>query len=566
MKFLISLSLLFSTAVFAKHLQHEITFKNISIENIDGYQRIIVDNLNQSIKPFTPTLPFAITQITLPDNFKKIIEIKVVREQLEEIEGVDNLEMSQPLDGRATPLLSYSDFNSQEDYPAELSYHSVQIDNGQKLLIAKINPIFITTDKRVFFARKMTVELTYQEDLNTGNKSFNKIVANTLDYLIVSSASLIAYTGENSLHTFKKFLEENKNLKVEIVDIKDAIKIDPGVDDAQSLRNYLRQKHYQRGFKYLLLAGDSDQNNPTIPIRMLFSSIKGFDGRWRTINGQIPSDFYYSCLDGTFNNDNDAFWGESNDGPNGLDVDFMCELTVGRWSVDNSNQLTKIVAKTLMAYQMNSRTKKTLMLGEELFSQLNLWGGDYMNHLIGGSNDHNITTRGYDSSWQIDKLYDKDEKWSGSSAQKMINKNDYLIVNHLGHSNTTYNMRLYNRSIKQYNNTNPFFLYTQGCYPGHFIENDSFIENLIYNQYGIFAAVANSHYGLGPEDPEPNTTVAPGTSQILHRFFTDRILNENYLHFGEAHRKSKEDILIYIDHPEARWVSWAATFFGDPAL
>jgi hypothetical protein len=53
----------------------------------------------------------------------------------------------------------------------------------------------------------------------------------------------------------------------------------------------------------------------------------------------IPSDFYYQCLDGGFNSDQDQDWGEHTDGKDlpggGPGVDLMAEVYVGRAPVEN---------------------------------------------------------------------------------------------------------------------------------------------------------------------------------------------------------------------------------------
>ena len=119
------------------------------------------------------------------------------------------------------------------------------------------------------------------------------------------------------------------------------------------------------------MAADSDGSSPVIPVRDLYSEVNGYlNGQWKLVKEQIHSDFYYSCLDGNFNSDGDDKWGEPNDGPDGGDVDFLCELTMGRWPVDNSSELASVVAKTIKGYDLEGRNKNVLLAGEHQISHV----------------------------------------------------------------------------------------------------------------------------------------------------------------------------------------------------
>lgn len=368
-----------------------------------------------------------------------------------------------------------------------------------------------------------------------------------------------------NLSTLMDSLKHYKGLKAKIVTLDDLEK-ERGRDLQEKIRNGIIKEYKKYGLKYLLLVGDEKE----IPSRKMYAKILGYNGSWQVIEGNIPADIYYSCLDGNFNSNGNSKFGEPTDGPNGGDVDFMCELTVGRFPVENSRELEHVIFKTVSHYQNNeNRPKNLLLLGEKLFSELGLWGGDYMNQLIGETEDHNFITHGFNQSWKIDKLYERETSWSGRTVKKYVKSNNYLMINHLGHSNDTYTMKIYSWFFSGFENHNPFFLYTQGCFAGNFASNDSIVEDFVLHSKGAVAAVANSHYGLGPEDPDPDSTVTPGASQILNRYFVHYLSNPELgkgLGLGYYHQKSKEEIIPYINSPEARWVTFVANYLGDPAL
>ncbi len=600
------LSCFIITVLSAKTTTYDYRFGNAKIIDKNFFQSIELDGLPQSIDPLKPILPFQLIKILLPYG-SKFVNLEVNRSEEEELLSVKNLELAHPQTpySMSKALLNeevdFSTFETNNDYPTPTTFFSVQKYHGYNVLIAKIHPVYITPDRRIILSHRINVKIKYQangeesfiyntnllnhtqeissfvdslsqKELPSYTKNLGQFVTarenpKHYDYLIVTSSKLISYTGPNSLNDFKNFLEGTRHLKIKIVDEKAVESNQVGKDRAEKLRNFLKNEYVQFNPKYLLLVGDTSEIGGTIPLRRFYGKVKAYTGKWKVVEESIATDFYYSCLDGSFNSNNNRVWGENTDGENGNDLDFLCELTVGRWPVQNSSELSNIVKKTLLGYQLQNRSKNVLLLGEELFAELKLTGGDYMDKLIGTITDHGFTTKGFDENWMISKLYDTNSSsWSSTQAKKSINQNNFLFINHLGHSSTNYNMRMY-PSTSTLSNSLPFFYYTQGCFPGYFVGSGNFVQSWINAANGPFAAIANSNYGLGPEDPDYDASNTPGTSQILNRFFVDRVLSKEFnLAFGAAHQKSKEDLLIYIDHNEARWVMWEATFFGDPAL
>ena len=71
-----------------------------------------------------------------------------------------------------------------------------------------------------------------------------------------------------------------------------------GSDDAERLRDFIRDAYSRWGTKWILLGGDSD----VIPVRLARTTY--FSGE------DIATDLYYSCLDGNWDRDGDYQYGE----------------------------------------------------------------------------------------------------------------------------------------------------------------------------------------------------------------------------------------------------------------
>jgi hypothetical protein len=95
----------------------------------------------------------------------------------------------------------------------------------------------------------------------------------------------------------------------------------PGAaDDAERIRDFIRDAYARWGTKWVLLGGDTD----VIPTRYGYTTFYG--------GNYIATDLYFSCLDGNWNADGDSIYGEgyfSADQP-GDNCDLLPDVYVGR--------------------------------------------------------------------------------------------------------------------------------------------------------------------------------------------------------------------------------------------
>jgi hypothetical protein len=145
-----------------------------------------------------------------------------------------------------------------------------------------------------------------------------------------------------------------------------------GVDKQDKIRNFLIEAYRYWGTEWVLIAGSPEQ----VPIRLA-----RYLGWNYPAGADIITDYYYSCLDGTWNADGDAVFGEAyrppggggdQGNPVGDNADFAPELIVGRIPATSASELDNWWQK----YRKYVKTPdtasgyldKTLMLGEVLFN------------------------------------------------------------------------------------------------------------------------------------------------------------------------------------------------------
>ncbi len=405
-------------------------------------------------------------------------------------------------------------------------------------------------------------------------------------YMIVAPNQFIDLGGADSLEALGD-VRQAAGLPATIVSLEwiyqnyTGDRPDGGQDDATRIRDFLADAYQEWGVSYVLLVGDADEadaggesGDNILPVRKLFVDPHNPEAS----ADHLPSDLYYSCLDGTFDDDADGVYGEHGDGPGGGEVDLMAELYVGRAPADSAEEVRNFVAKTL-AYDQAAGAwlKDVLMVGELLWNDpINIWGADFMDEIAQGSSSSGYTTQGFESLpfFEIGTLYDRDlggaNSWGAGDLVALLDNGPH-VVNHLGHSNVTYNMRMMNMDADRLKNTHPFLLYTQGCLPGSFdnvacVEEGGFVynadciaEHFVMGPHGAFAAVVNSRYGWG-------SFMTDSPSQRFHRQFVDAFFGEGISTIGQAQADSKEDNATLFSDDYIRWVGFESNLLGDPAV
>ncbi|MEZ7890688.1 MAG: C25 family cysteine peptidase [Candidatus Wallbacteria bacterium] len=581
-------------------------FSKPEIVKSGNYHDISLDNLPLSLEPQMPMLPFKPVMILLPqgctaDNVEvkpsEIAEIKgeyflrpadynlplSFEKQLDEKKKRASL-----LNGGKRPEFTY---NYKGNFPASIiSNFSVQSARGYKILVLNINPVIYQAETgKVYYYPEIT--LTYNlktlrannnemavRDSDSDREYVKSIVDNpevvknyktskinrgaAVDYLIVTSKALAASTAEYNFNKFAKFLND-KGVKTEIVIVDDIFAQSTGRDNAEKLRNYLKKSYNDKGIKYVLLGGGGLESKPAVPVRKLTA---GFKWDNQTFKQELPGDVYYANLDGSFDENNNGIFGEPNDGVNGGDIDMFSELAVGRVPAENAAELSNFLKKDMAAYGYfdSQEYGKVSFAGENLFP--GVWGKTYMKEIETGATAHGFTTAGYPDIYTRTYLFDKDKQWSAGDMLNLLNSGIY-ILNHVGHSSVTSNMRLSTWSLSRLNNSKYYLLYTQGCYCGRFIESGCILAAHVTSPNGAYAAIGNSSYGLGPEDPDPDTAVTcRGASQYFHRQFTNALFTAGKNRLGDANQASKEANVKFMNHGTTRWVFFELNLLGDPYL
>jgi len=605
MKKIVTATLLLTAILAAEKIRMSYAFNEPVIQNQNDFQSITVTGCYNYGKEGEPSLPYLSSTILLPpgeeiqsltvldaiyasskDNIKIQPAGKIVP-----ISQMDKLETTLPL-SQIYNSTAYTDKIVENQVTSFLAGHSIG-----SFTICPVN--YQPANKKVQFLKSVTVEIETAPTERAG-KAF-QLLSNSTDLkfrveALVENKNFVSrynYPETTKNEQYDILLITNNMLKpafdnfiqyklsvgylVKTVSVEDIINSFSGADTQEKIRNCIKQYYMQNSISAVILGGDADTKNPVqniIPCRGFYAD----PGSDTYIDNNIPSDLYYSCLDGNWNSNGNDKFGEDGE------EDFLAEVLIGRICADNITEVSNFTNK-IIKYQKQpvvSDIGKALFLGEKLWEQPlpnGTYAGPSLNQLVYGATTVGGTTVGFNANpfFQITRLYAPQINWEASNVFSEFNTNGVNLLNHYGHSSNDVNMLVSTSQVNtanfQNNGVNRGYVigYSQGCYAGSFDNRvttpnsynatDCFAELITCLPTGEVASIANSRYGWGEQGG------TNGPSQFFHRQFIDAIFGENITVIGKVNQDSKDDNLSYITQSGAgKWVAYDATLFGDPTM
>ncbi len=321
-----------------------------------------------------------------------------------------------------------------------------------------------------------------------------------------------------------------------------------GIDGAEEIRNCITDYYLNKGLKWVLLGGDTDE----VPVRLAYDFF----------NGQgIPCDLYYSDLDGTWDDDSDGQWGEVVDDA----IDMYADVFVGRAPVSDTTQARRFVDRTLAYegadfsveddYQLNM-----VFLGEVMWDDPDPYtdGGVALDMI-----DSLYVPGRFDP---ITKLYESDSSLDHGTAMTALNGGAGIIV-HEGHAGTG-SLSIGPDALDRddmdglSNGDRGGVFYSVGCFAAN-LDGDSIGEHWVNSPTGGGAAfVGNSRYGWG----------CPGypgecCSDLLSQQFVRAMLVDDLDHAGLVHADAKHYYVgVAATDDYMRYCLYELNLLGDPEM
>ncbi len=586
------LSVLFFTLAICLNaglIEQTYHFGNYKIIETEGYQIIEFENAQQQAKAGEPVLPYFSVSLLLPPG--EVAEsIEIIGSNEKQIPGTYNLYPKQQV--RPVSMPSSNEFvkdntlyNSSELYPQKQNGELItQFLHGYSIALNTFTPVkYIPTDGELSYFEDVTIRVHTKRDNKAqnalNNLLSNKMVINRVNkisqnpdlisrYPIIQSREgeyqLLIITPSQFENNFNEMQEVylQQGMISEVMAVEDIYSSMPGQDQPEKIRNYIIQEYQDHEIEHVLLAGDVEH----VPYRGLYCYVDS-GGGYEDFG--IPSDLYYSALDGNWNDDGDNRWGEIGED------DLLPEIAVARFSFSSTTDLNNMLNKTI-SYQTDpvlGELRDPLLAGEHMYSNPLTWGADYLDLIIGFQNENGYETTGIPEDHNITTMYERDMgSWTGSQLIAEINEG-HSFIHHVGHANYEYVMGLNNPDITNANfnlvngvDHNYTFVYTHGCNCGSYDHNDGIGERMINIENFLVAFVGNSRYGWFNEGQ------TEGPSAHIHREFVDALYTDKYHRIGRAHMESKTATAPWVTAPgqweegAIRWCFYDCNVLGGSTL
>lgn len=574
--------------LFAGSLEFRYEFGGPVARSTGDFQSVVFRDTYLTGKTGEPALPYQAVKLLLPPG-EEAVRVEYIFEDEQVIQGTFVLYPQQPshpisLGGDGVFHRKDELYRSTEPYPSRpWGEFSTQFLNGRSFLLASFTPLkYVPATGVVSYYGSVTVKVETRathraadalQNLGRSVKSLQRIQSMAQNQAMMNAYpepgtrdqdfQILIITPQQFAAAFQPLRDIylKRGLKSETATMEYISANSSGQDLKEKVRNYIIQEYQGHGIEYVLLGGDVEH----VPVRGFYCYVQSGGGYE---DNNIPSDLYYSALDGTWNTNGNNRWGEPGED------DLLPEVAVARFPFSNASQLNNLINKTI-SYQEHPVTgelRNPIMAGEHLWDNPLTYGEDYLELLIGYREDNGYTTNGIPEDYTFNKLYDHIAYWSGNNLIQAINQGSSFI-HHSGHANQSYVMRLDISQITSSNFSpvngtthNYSLVYTHGCLCGAFDENDCIGEAMVLIDKFAVAGAFNSRYGWFNEGQ------TEGPSAHLHREFVDALYTDGEQHIGSAHLVSRMETSPWVTAPgqweegALRWCFYCCNILGDPVL
>ncbi len=542
-------------------------------------------------RPGDPMLPYQPLRILLPQG-ERFVDIEVsIEESGKRIVGLDL-----PISTSQAPISWSKEVKTQTEqeiswqgmYPAErFRVHSQERKMGYEILIVNLYPYQYNTESgvlrisdRYHLKIKTIYDRTLAEEQNRmllttrpAREEIARLVENpemVYRYNKINiqrnsllpdqsdSHSMIVITDSQRSEYFTDFIDwKNDNgLSTTLFLVEDIYLAYDGIDDQEQIRNFIIDAYEtysltETPLEYVLLGGD----DTIVPVRGFYCLVNGLWTIYEDHN--IPTDVYYSNLDGNWDANGNGIYGDPDDG-----IDWFAEIAIGRVPGVSENDFLNFFQKNYhYAASPAYSNDIAIMIGQNLDNIT--WGGDYKDEIIPILPDQ----------YRVSRFYEKDGSYNNSAIRESIN-NGLGILNHLGHSNESTVFGLTGSSVSYLTNSEFGLAYSQGCYTAAFdswTTPDSYCigQRLVNAEGAFFAFIGNTRYGwYWPGSTE-------GASQLFDITFFKGLFEEDIRFVGKTLNYSKETLVneaIENDFQHhlwkngfMRWTFYNQILFGDPS-
>jgi hypothetical protein len=571
---------LFCSSVMAETVTYTASLEPPQI-SLDG--RISSEHKFVLEKPGEPVIPFECYRVILPYG-EEIDNINIQFEEYVSLNGKIDLPCAQFPHSFSHPQIitekNADIYSNDKSYP----YQDYELKGVGRLCgidfavinvyPCKYNPLM----REVGYYRQVTIDITTSPDLEKESKQAEMICNSDLtlarlERFTVNPAMLYSYPDNSISSVDRNFIDPGDPHKLLIITGNDYISIfegyaawkethgistivysiesilseyTSGADAAENLRDFIIDVYQSWAgtddpLEYVILGGDDE----IIPARGCWGNTPWYDPDYH-----IPCDLYYGALDGDWNANANAYYGEEDDDP-----DLYGEVHVGRFPGDNVQDFQNMIYK-IQQYVDNPWPDiyTALMVGEKI-NDAPTWGGDYLDEI---SDNPNYMPEFYD----VTKMYVRDGTFSTYAVTQHVNANQSALIYHCAHTHYYYLLGWSQADIDQLQNTQYPFFSSGGCYTFAFDQAtsgnaESVAEHALFDDHAMMGFLGGSRIGI--------SIWSYFIQEMMYAIYTEELGS-----IGAAFTYSRDQLAQYIDTSEIgevwRWEYYELILGGDPSI
>jgi len=571
-RFAIVVAMLLPLIAAAGTITQTFTFSSneVSFQRVNNYDVPSLRDYVSISAPGSPIMPVAILQFVVPPT-ATVTKVEVVNSKRTELAGTYNIHPAQTprtlSERRVIPFVEpdAAIYQSGAEFPGEVAELTYTGDKtGYRIGGVEVYPLqYVPVTGKVSLYTSLTLRVTYEENSWRATPLTRKqtgLAAQELRTLVCNPEALdkcappvresdptdaeyVLVTADAYVSTLQPLCDWHSKKGYNSV-IKTVAWIESnytGYDNAEKIRNFIKDYYANHGTMFVLLAGSTS----SIPDRQGYSDVSG------TI-GSVPADLYYGTVDWSWDGDHDHVYGEMATDT----VDFYYDLYVGRWPVASVANAQTLVNKAF-GYEKAPNTsyiKKCYLPYVHLFSSPD-YSGKVVSDTISGITPTGWTDQEVNSPARATFKSAIDAGWGYCHAA--AHGDDYGFYTDGGtaiYTNTD--------AAAQTNGLDKLcVMNSMACIAGNFENMSSVSVSLANNASGGTAAnMLNSREGWG----QPPTL---GPSEKMNTRFYDFLINRDTFLVGPAMCRGKD---YYASLPQGqevwRWCFYDINLLGDPAM
>jgi len=331
-------------------------------------------------------------------------------------------------------------------------------------------------------------------------------------------------------------------------------------DTSAHIRNFIRYAHDHWNTQYILLGGDVE----LIPTKTFHCSIANWSSGKiiKPIEGQIVSDYYFAALDGTWNADEDIYYGESSEQSIKDEADYFSEIYVGRAPVNDGNEVNIFVNKVI-SYETSEKPTSIALHQSYINTQKK------PDTVIVPEN----CARWIPEQYNIHRIYEANHTITLDQWLSLFKSSEHMLIYHVGNGYDNGISPWYQLSWDQHlrvkfdilnagsmsNTFYPIHL-SISCLSGNFSDNECLMEELLLSTNGgPSACIANSEVGCIAMDD-----ASAYSSEYFEQIFKEMFI-KGETNLGEINQHAKEHFsMLASTQQQYRWCFFEINLLGDP--